>query len=109
MSFGQNPLGGLMAGLQQNMADMAASAEAVEVEGVAGGGAVRIVMNASMVVKRVHIDPKMMADRDFLEDLILVAVNDANSKAREAVTAQTMDMMNGLGLPPGLLDGLMPK
>lgn len=109
MSFGQNPLGGLMAGLQQNMADMAASADATEVEGTSGGGAVRVSMTANMVVKRVRIAPAALSDVEMLEDLVMLAVNDANAKAREAMSAQTMSMMNGLGLPPGLLDGLLPK
>ena len=108
-----NPLGGmmggLMAGLQQNMADMAANAENTEVEGRAGGGLVRIQMTAGMEVKRVSIDPSVIGYREMLEDLMLVAMNDANGKAREAMTAQTMSMMGGLGLPPGLLDGLLPK
>lgn len=113
MSRDPNPLGGmmggLMAGLQQNMADMAANAENTEVEGEAGGGLVRIIMTAGMAVKRVHIDPEVVGDQEMLEDLLLVAMNDANAKAREAMTAATMGMMGGLGLPPGLLDGLLPR
>lgn len=106
--FGGNPFGSMMAGLQQNLANMQANAESAEFEGQAGGGMVRVTASA-VEVKRVRIDPRAMEDREMLEDLLVAALNDAQRKAREHVTAQTMGMMSNMGLPPDLLEGLMPK
>lgn len=106
--FESGALGSMMAGLQQNLANMQAEAEATAFEGQAGGGLVRVTATA-VDVKSVRIDPKAMADRELLEDLIVAALSDAQRQAREHVAAQTMGMMSNMGLPPGLLQGLMPK
>lgn len=106
--FDPGALGPLMAGLQQNIARMQSEAENAEFEGQAGGGLVRVVSTANEV-RSIRIDPKAMEDREMLEDLLVAALNDAGRKAREGVAAQTMDMMAGMGLPPGLLGDLLPK
>lgn len=102
-------LGGMMSGLQQNLADMAAQSDQTEVEGKAGGGLVRVRMTGNMDVKAITIDPKAMGDREMLEDLLVAATNDAVVRAREVASQRAMQMMSGLGLPPGLLDGMLPK
>lgn len=106
--FNSGALGSMMAGLQQNLANMQAQAEATEFEGQAGGGMVRVT-TTSVEVKRVRIDPNAMGDREMLEDLLVAALNDAQRRSREHVAAQTMGMMSNMGLPPGLLEGLLPK
>lgn len=105
--FSAGGLGPMMAGLQQNLAAMQAQAEQAEVEGQAGGGMVRVVATA-VEVRKVQIDPRAMADREMLEDLIVAAMNDAQRRSRELVAAQTTAMMQSMGLPPGLLEGLLP-
>jgi DNA-binding YbaB/EbfC family protein len=63
---------------------------------------VKIVMTCKNDVKRVSIDPSLLADdKDMLEDLVAAAFNDAVRKA-EATTQEKMSGMTaGLPLPPG--------
>ena len=58
----------------------------LEVEGMSGGGMVRMTMNAKGELKGVQIDPSLMApsDKEMLEDLIMAAFADAKAKADRA-------------------------
>lgn len=99
-------LGGLMKQaqqMQQNMQKAQAELANVEIEGMAGSGAVKVTMTCAHEVRRVSLADSVMADdREMLEDLIVLALNDAMKKA-EAVTQQRMSGFTaGLGLPPGM-------
>ena len=98
-------LGGLMKQAQQmqeNMKKMQEELATVEVEGLSGGGMVKVAMTCRNDVKRVSIDPGVMDDKEMLEDLIAAAVNDAVRKA-EATTQERMGgFAAGLNLPPGM-------
>jgi DNA-binding YbaB/EbfC family protein len=74
----------------------------VEVEGQSGAGLVKIVMTCKNDVKRVSIDPSLLADdKEMLEDLVAAAFNDAVRKA-EVTSAEKMGgMASGMQLPPG--------
>ena len=56
----------------------------VEVEGVSGAGLVKVVMTCKHDVKRITIDPSLLADdKDMLEDLVAAAFNDGVRRAEE--------------------------
>ncbi len=76
-----------------------------EVEGGAGGGLVRVKVNGSQEILSIKIDPSVVnpEEVDILEDLILVAVKDAMSRAQEIGARKMSQLTGGLGLPPGLL------
>ena len=76
-----------------------------EVEGSAGGGLVRVKVNGSQEVLSIKIDPSVVnaEEVDILEDLILVAVKDAMSRAQEIGAKKMSQLTGSLGLPPGLL------
>jgi DNA-binding YbaB/EbfC family protein len=76
---------------------------AVEVEGQSGAGLVKVVMTCRHDVKRVSIDPSLLADdKDMLEDLVAAAVNDAVRKV-ETTTQEKMGALTaGMGLPAGM-------
>jgi DNA-binding YbaB/EbfC family protein len=77
---------------------------AIEVEGAAGGGLVRVTMTGKSDMKRLRIDPSLLKpeEAEIVEDLIVAAVNDARAKA-EAVLAERMrGLTGGLQLPPGM-------
>ncbi|MCA3185411.1 MULTISPECIES: YbaB/EbfC family nucleoid-associated protein [unclassified Cupriavidus] len=98
-------LAGLMKQAQQmqdNMKKMQEQLAQIEVEGQSGAGLVKVVMTCKNDVKRVTIDPSLLADdKDLLEDLVAAAFNDAVRKA-EATTQEKMgSMTSGLPLPPG--------
>ena len=101
----KNQLAGLMKQAQQmqdNMKKVQDSLADIEVEGQSGAGLVKIVMTCKNDVKRVSIDPSLLADdKDMLEDLVAAAFNDAVRKA-EATSAEKMaGLTGGMNLPAG--------
>jgi len=99
-------IAGLMRQAQQMQEDMRKLQDelaAVEVEGQSGAGMVRVKMTCRHDVKRVNIDPSLLADdKDMLEDLVAAAVNDAARKVEAAVQEKMSALTGGLGLPPGM-------
>ena len=75
----------------------------MEVEGQSGAGLVKVTMTCKHDVKRVLIDPSLLADdKDMLEDLVAAAMNDAVRRA-EAVSTEKMGKLTaGMPLPPGM-------
>ena len=101
----KNQLAGLMKqaqAMQDNMKKAQDALALVEVEGQSGAGLVKVLMTCKNDVKRVTIDPSLLADdKDMLEDLVAAAFNDAVRKA-EAVSAEKMGgLSSGMQLPPG--------
>ena len=89
--------------MQENMKRMQEELATIEVEGQSGSGMVKVVMTCRHEVKRVTIDASLMKDdKDMLEDLIALAMNDAVRHV-EATTQEKMGGMTaGMGLPPGM-------
>ena len=101
----KNQLAGLMKqaqAMQDNMKKAQDQLALVDVEGQSGAGLVKIVMTCKNDVKRVSIDPSLLADdKDMLEDLVAAAFNDAVRKA-EATSAEKMaGLTGGMNLPAG--------
>jgi DNA-binding YbaB/EbfC family protein len=75
--------------------------ETLQVEGTAGGGAVKIVMTGKQTVESVTIDPEAAEDVELLQDMVAAAINDASTKAQE-LAAQKMSVVTGGMNIPGL-------
>jgi hypothetical protein len=89
--------------MQENMKKLQEQIAAMEVEGQAGSGLVKVVMTGRHEVKRVTIDPKAFADdREMLEDLIAAAANDAVRKIEATTQEKMAGVTAGLPLPPGM-------
>jgi DNA-binding YbaB/EbfC family protein len=89
--------------IQENMRRMQEQLAAIEVEGQAGAGLVKVVMTCKHDVKRVSIDPSLLADdKDMLEDLVAAAVNDAVRRVEATVQEKMAGVTAGLPLPPGM-------
>ncbi len=104
--FNKANMGGLMKQAQQMQDNMKKAQEAlgsIEVQGESGAGLVKITMTCRHDVRRVQIDPSLLADdKDMLEDLIAAAMNDAVRKA-EATSSEKMSAVTaGFPMPPGL-------
>ncbi|NLD53954.1 MAG: YbaB/EbfC family nucleoid-associated protein [Burkholderiaceae bacterium] len=101
----KNQLAGLMKQAQQmqdNMKKVQEQLASIEVEGQSGAGLVKVVVNCRNDVKRVTIDPSLLADdKDMLEDLVAAAVNDALRKAEQTSQERMAAVTAGLPLPPG--------
>jgi hypothetical protein len=102
--FNKGQLAGLMKqaqAMQDNLKKAQDELAFVEVEGTAGAGLVKVIMTCKHAVKRITIDPGLLADdKDMLEDLVAAAFNDAIRQAEE-VSQQKMGKLTA-GLPPGM-------
>ena len=78
--------------------------EAMEVEGSAGGGMVKLRISGKNALLAITIDPSLMKadEREILEDLLVTAHGDARRKAELAMQEKMQALTGGLGLPPGL-------
>jgi DNA-binding YbaB/EbfC family protein len=77
--------------------------DTIEVEGVSGGGLVKIQASAKGRIIGVNIDESLLqpSEKNMVEDLIAAAINDARAKADVAANDQMQKITSGLPLPPG--------
>ncbi len=99
-------MGDVLKQAQQMQAKMQALREDLgqrEVEGVAGGGMVRIAFNGCSEPLRLHIDAELAGDVEMLEDLVLAAIRDAQQKVQDLVQSEMGNlagpMAGAFGLP----------
>lgn len=90
--------------MQKKLADLQAQMEQTEVDGVAGGGMVRITLTAKGEMRGINIDPSLLVadEKEILEDLILAAHTDAKAKAERTMQEKMGQLTGGLQLPPGM-------
>jgi DNA-binding YbaB/EbfC family protein len=91
--------------LQTKMTELQESLESTTLSASAGGGMVTVTVDGKGTVKRVQIDPTCVDPRDveMLEDLVLAAMTEAQSKARGAYEQEMKKATGGLPLDlPGL-------
>ncbi|SDB61341.1 YbaB/EbfC family nucleoid-associated protein [Belnapia rosea] len=94
--------------MQSRMAEMQAKLDATTVEGAAGAGMVAVTLTGKGDLKRVSIDPSLMAadEREVLEDLLVAAHADAKQKVEAMMAEEMQKATAGLNLPGGLPGGL---
>ena len=104
--FNKGQLSGLMKqaqAMQENLKKAQDELGNIEVTGESGSGLVKILMTCKHDVRRVTIDPSLLADdKDMLEDLIAAAFNDALRKAESTSQEKMGALTAGLPLPPGM-------
>lgn len=90
--------------MQAKIAEAQKKLEAMEVEGSAGGGMVKLKINGKNDMLSIAIDPSLMVanEQEILEDLIKAAHDDARRKLEEAQNEEMQGLQGGLG---GLLPG----
>ena len=88
---------GKMAQLQEDMAS-------ITVTGEAGAGLVKATATAKGELTALDIDPSIFSedDKEVVEDLILAAIKDAQSKATQRAQEEMSKLTEGMGLPPGM-------
>lgn len=89
--------------VQAELTKAQASLDSVEVEGVSGGGLVKVKASAKGRIIAIAIDDSLVnvAEKAMLEDLLVAAFNDARVKADAASSEAMGKMTSGLPLPPG--------
>ncbi|MEM7508458.1 MAG: YbaB/EbfC family nucleoid-associated protein [Pseudomonadota bacterium] len=91
--------------MQEKMMEAQAKMAEMSAEGSAGAGMVTAVALADGSLKSLSVDPSLLdgtEEKEVLEDLIIAAVNDAQTKAKEAGQAEMAKITEGLQLPPGM-------
>ena len=91
--------------LQSKMTELQESLESTSITATSGGGMVTVTVDGKGQVKRVQIDPTCVDPRDveMLEDLVLAAVSEAQSKAQGAYEQEMRKATGGLPMSiPGL-------
>ena len=86
--------------MQKKMEEAQEKLAQTEVIGVSGGGMVKVTVTGKMATKKVEIDKSLLNDEDveILEDLIVAACNDAQSKAEAMMADGMKDVTGGLNL-----------
>jgi DNA-binding YbaB/EbfC family protein len=89
--------------VQAEMQKAQENLDKIEVEGVAGGGLVKVRATGKGQVNAVEIDESLLqpGEKAMLEDLIAAALNDARAKADAAAAPELQKMTSGMPLPPG--------
>jgi nucleoid-associated protein EbfC len=102
----KNQLAGLMKqaqAMQDNLKKAQEELALMEVEGQSGAGLVKVVMTCKHDVKRIAIDPSLLADdKDMLEDLVAAAFNDGVRRAEEVSQEKLGKLTAGMPMPPGM-------
>jgi len=91
--------------MQQQMEKVQAELSARSVEATSGGGAVKVSARCDGSVASIKIDAQAVSSGDvsMLEDLVLSAVNQALSQAKEIANSEMGKITAGMSLPPGLM------
>ena len=93
--------------MQQDMARVQAELAATDFEGSAGGGVVRAIVSGKQELRSVASDPGAVdpGDVEMLQDLVVVAVNDALDASRREAEEKMGALTGGLGAGLGGLLG----
>ncbi|MCR5485875.1 MAG: YbaB/EbfC family nucleoid-associated protein [Clostridiales bacterium] len=87
--------------MQENMQKVQDEVEASEFSSSAGGGAVEATVNGKHEILSIKIKPDVVDpdDVEMLEDMVIVAVNEAIRKASEAMEKGIDQAKGGLSIP----------
>lgn len=79
------------------------SLDQIEVEGVSGGGMVKVVASAKGRIISLDIDSSLLniANKEMMEDLVVAAFNAARSNADQRAHKEMQKLTAGMPLPPG--------
>ena len=90
--------------MQTKMAKMQDQLDNVEVWGEAGAGLVKVKSNAKGKITALKIDEKILmpSEKEVIEDLIVAAIADVQSKAAAREKEEMSNIGESMGLPPGM-------
>jgi nucleoid-associated protein EbfC len=88
--------------MQEKMKETQESLKKIEVEGISGGDAVKIIMNGEGELKKIFFNDNLFKEpKEIIEDLIVAAHNDAKSKLKKKTSEEISKVTGGIDLPPG--------
>ena len=88
--------------MQEKMKETQESLKKIEVEGISGGNAIRVIMNGDGELKKISLDDNLLKEsKEIVEDLIVAAHNDAKSKLKKKTSEEISKVTGDVSLPPG--------
>ena len=88
--------------MQEKMKEAQEALKKIEVEGISGGNAIRVIMNGDGELKKISLDENLLKEsKEIVEDLIVAAHNDAKSKLKKKTSEEISKVTGGVSLPPG--------
>ena len=88
--------------MQEKMKETQENLKKIEVEGVSGGNAVKIIMNGDGELKKIFLGETLSKEsKEIVEDLIVAAHNDAKAKLKKKTSDEISKVTGGISLPPG--------
>ena len=88
--------------MQEKMKETQEALKKIEVEGISGGNAVRVIMNGDGELKKVSLGETLLKEsKEIVEDLIVAAHNDAKSKLKKKTSEEISKVTGGIDLPSG--------
>jgi len=88
--------------MQEKMKETQDALQKIEVEGVSGGNAVKVIMNGDGELKKIILDDLLFKEtKEIIEDLIVAAHSDAKSKLKKKTSEEISKVTGGISLPPG--------
>ena len=91
--------------MQEDMKQAHDELAKIFVEGSASGGLVKVTVSCRHEVKKILIDDSLLSkdddDKETLQDLLVLAINDAFTKAEKVSNQKISSITAGLPLPPG--------
>lgn len=87
--------------VQKQLEDIRKELKNMEFEASSGGGVVKVRVSGEQDVKEIRINKDMIEGEDFeiLEDMILVAINEALSQSKEAAKNKLASLTGGFNIP----------
>ena len=88
--------------MQEKMKETQEALKKIEVEGVSGGNAIRVIMNGDGELKKISLNENLLKEsKEIVEDLIVAAHNDAKSKLKKKTSEEISKVTGDVSLPPG--------
>ena len=88
--------------MQNKMKKTQESLKKIEVEGVAGGGSVKVYLNGDGELMKLYLSPEIMKEnKEILEDLIIAAHGNAKQKVKIKASEELSKITGGIPLPSG--------
>ena len=88
--------------MQEKMKETQETLKKIEVEGVSGGDAVKVIMNGEGELKKIFLGETLLKESiSIVEDLIVAAHNDAKSKLKKKTSEEISKVTGGINLPQG--------
>ena len=92
--------------MQEKMREVQENLKNIEVEGIAGGNLVRVVLKGNHEMKSIYVDAKAKKEKDeIINDLIMAAYNDARDKLKKKTSEE---VAKATGIPNLPFDLKMP-